>query len=114
MKVNVQTPNFAADSKLIDFIEKKISKLEQYYDKIIYADVFLKVQKTSEKHNKIIEILLSIPGDDLMVKKEARTFEAGADECVQSLERQLKNLFKKPLIICPYHDKSRSGNTRKS
>ncbi|NQW06912.1 MAG: ribosome-associated translation inhibitor RaiA [Candidatus Pelagibacter sp.] len=90
MKVNVQTPNFAADDKLIMFIEKKLSKLEQFYDRIIFADVFLKVQKTSEKQNKTVEILLSIPGDDLIVKKEARTFEEGTDECVQSLERQLK------------------------
>lgn len=90
MKVNVQAPNFAADDKLIQFIEKKLSKLEQFYDRIIFADVFLKVQKTSEKQNKSTEILLSIPGGDLMVKKEARTFEAGTDECVQSLERQLK------------------------
>lgn len=90
MKVNVQTPNFVADEKLINFIERRLAKLEQFYDRIIYADVFLKVQKTSEKQNKITEILLSVPGGDLMVKKDARTFEAGADECIQSLERQLK------------------------
>ena len=90
MKVNVQTPNFNADIKLINFVEKKLAKLEQFYDRIIHADVFMKVQKTSEKENKITEILLSIPGGDLMVKKEARTFEQGTDECVQSLERQLK------------------------
>ncbi len=90
MKINVQTPNFVADKKLIDFIEKRLSKLEQFYDRIIYADVFLKVQKTSEKQNKITHISLSIPGDELVVKKETRTFEAGVDECLQSLERQLK------------------------
>ena len=90
MKVNIQTPNFVADIKLLNFIEKKLSKLEQFYDKIIYADVFLKVQNTSGKENKIVEILLSIPGDDLMIKKEAKTFEEGTDECVKSLERQLK------------------------
>ncbi|MEZ4875044.1 MAG: ribosome-associated translation inhibitor RaiA [Flavobacteriaceae bacterium] len=90
MKVNIETPNFVADIKLINFIEKKLSKLEQFYDRIIYADVFLKVQKTSEKENKIVEVLLSIPGDDLMIKKEAKTFEEGTDECVRSLERQLK------------------------
>ena len=90
MKVNVQTPNFVADGKLIDFIEKKLSKLEQFYDRIIYADVFLKVQKTSEKENKNVEILLSIPGDDLIVKKEAKSFEEGTDGCVHALERQLK------------------------
>jgi putative sigma-54 modulation protein len=90
MKVNVQTPNFNIDTKLLVFIEKKLTKLEQFYDRIIFADVFLKVQKTSEKQNKTVEVLLSIPGDDLIVKKEAKTFEEGTDECVQSLERQLK------------------------
>ena len=90
MKVNVQTPNFAADIKLIDFIEKRLEKLEQFYDRIVFADVFLKVQKISEKQNKTVEILLSIPGGDLIVKKDARTFESATDECVQSLERQLK------------------------
>ncbi|RFN58525.1 ribosome hibernation-promoting factor, HPF/YfiA family [Marixanthomonas ophiurae] len=90
MKVNVQTPNFVADGKLINFIEKKLSKLEQFYDRIIYADVFLKVQKTSDKENKNVEILLSIPGDDLIVKKEAKSFEEGTDECVHALQRQLK------------------------
>ncbi|MEM7186656.1 MAG: ribosome-associated translation inhibitor RaiA [Bacteroidota bacterium] len=90
MKISVQTPNFVADQKLINFIEKRLSKLELFYDRIIYADACLKVQKTSEKENKITQIFLSIPGDDLIVKKESRTFEAGVDECVQSLERQLK------------------------
>jgi len=90
MRVNVETPNFAADVKLLNFIERKLSKLEQFYDRIIYADVFLKVQKTKEKSNKIVEVLLSIPGDDIMIKKEARTFEEGTDECVRGLERQLK------------------------
>jgi putative sigma-54 modulation protein len=74
----------------LDFIEKRLAKLEQYYDRIIFADVFLKVHNISHKQNKSVEILLSIPGDDLIVKKEARSFEKGTDECVQSLERQLK------------------------
>ena len=89
MKVNVQNPNFTADQKLIDFIGKKLTKLEQYYDKIIYADVFLKVQKTSGRENKVVEILLSVPGNEFMVKKQATSFEAGTDNCTQSLQRQL-------------------------
>lgn len=90
MKVNVQTPNFTAKDELLEFVENKLSKLEQFYDKIVFADVFLKVQKTSEKENKIVEVLLSIPGDEVMVKKEAKTFEEAVDEVVNTLERQLK------------------------
>ncbi|WP_034890705.1 ribosome hibernation-promoting factor, HPF/YfiA family [Gillisia sp. Hel_I_29] len=89
MKVNVQSVNFNVDQKLIDFIQVKLDKLENYYDKIIYADVFLKVQNTSEKENKITEILLSIPGGDLMVKKTCKKFEECVDECISTLQRQI-------------------------
>ncbi|MEO2064594.1 MAG: ribosome-associated translation inhibitor RaiA [Christiangramia sp.] len=89
MKVNVQSVNFNADQKLIDFTQKKLDKLEHFYDKVIFADVYLKVQNTSAKENKITEILLSIPGGDLMVKKTCKKFEECVDECVNSLQRQL-------------------------
>ena len=90
MRVNVQTPNFVADEKLIQFIEKRLSKLELFYDRIISARVYLKVIKPREKDNKSVEILLSMPGEDIMMKKEAKTFEQGTDLAASSLERQLK------------------------
>ena len=37
-----------------------------------------------------VEVLLSIPGDDMMVKKEAKSFEEAIDDVVKALERQLK------------------------
>ena len=89
MKMNLQSVNFNADRKLIDFTQKKLDKLENYFDKIIYADVFFKVQNTSGKDNKVTEILISVPGGDLMVKKTCNKFEACVDECVSSLQRQL-------------------------
>ncbi len=90
MKVNVQSVNFNADQKLIDFIQARLDKLEHFYDKIIYADVYLKVQNTSEKENKITEILLSLPGGEVIVKKTCKKFEICVDECVTSLKTQLK------------------------
>ncbi|WP_124981857.1 ribosome hibernation-promoting factor, HPF/YfiA family [Nonlabens xiamenensis] len=90
MKVNTQAVNFDADVKLINFIQKRMDKLEQFYSKIINADVYLKVQKTSAPENKITEIRLFVPGDDMVVKKTCKTFEQCVDECAASLERQLK------------------------
>lgn len=89
MKMNLQSVNFNADQKLIDFTQKKLDKLEHYFDKIIYADVYFKVQNQSGKDNKMTEILLSIPGGEIMVKKSCNKFEACVDECVSSLQRQL-------------------------
>ena len=79
MKVNVQTPNFVADQKLVNFISNRLLKLELFHDQIKFADVFLKVQKTSEKENKVVEILLNVPGDELIVKKEAKTSKPDDD-----------------------------------
>ena len=95
MKMNVQSVNFTADQKLVNFIQKKLDKLENHFDNVIYADVYLKVENTSEKENKIAEILLSIPGDEIICKKKGRRFEVGVDECVSSLERQLQKRKKK-------------------
>ena len=75
MKVFVQSVNFNADKKLVDFVEKKVMGLEKYHDKIIDVEVFLKVQKTSEKENKITEVKINIPGSELIVKKETKSFD---------------------------------------
>jgi putative sigma-54 modulation protein len=39
------------------------------------SDVYLKVEKTSDKENKVVEIKMNVPGDDFMVKKQCKTFE---------------------------------------
>jgi putative sigma-54 modulation protein len=90
MKVNTQSVNFNADKKLIDFIQKRMNKLDMFYDKVIDSDVYLKVENTSDKENKIFEARVNVPGDSFVVKKQCKTFEEGTDMAVSSLERQLK------------------------
>lgn len=89
MKVNTQSVNFDADMKLIDFIQRRMDKLEIFYDKVIGSDVYLKVENTSAKENKIVEIKLLVPRDQLMVKKQCKSFEEAVDSACSSLERQL-------------------------
>ncbi|MCU4188923.1 ribosome-associated translation inhibitor RaiA [Flavobacterium sp. HXWNR29] len=87
MKVNLQAVNFNVDRKLVDFVQEKLDKLEKYYDKIISSDVFLRLENTSDKENKTVEIKINVPGDDFVVKKTAKSFEEGVDLAVDSLER---------------------------
>ena len=89
MKVFVQSVNFNADKELIDFIQKKVNGLEKYYDKIVDSEVFLKVQQTSEKKNKLVEVKMNVPGNEIVVKKQCKTFEEGTMQAVDSLKRQL-------------------------
>ncbi len=90
MKVFTQSVNFNADSELITLVEKKVGSLVKYHDKIVDAEVFLKVQNTSDKENKVTEVKINIPGSELIVKRETRTFEEGINLAVDSLKRQLK------------------------
>ena len=89
MKVNVHAVNFTVDGKLVDFIQERMNKLEKYYDKVVDADVVLKVEKTSDKENKIAEIKVNVPGDDFIVKKQCKTFEEAVETASESLERLL-------------------------
>jgi putative sigma-54 modulation protein len=90
MKVFTQSVNFNADKDLIIFVENKVGTLVKYHDKIVDAEVFLKVQKTSDKENKITEVKINIPGHELIVKRETKTFEEGVNSAVDNLKRQLK------------------------
>lgn len=87
MKVNVHAVNFNVDKKLVDFIQDRLLKLEKFYDKIVSTDVFLKVENTSDKENKIAEIKIHVPGDDFLVKKQCKSFEEAVELASESLER---------------------------
>ncbi|SDR04059.1 ribosome hibernation-promoting factor, HPF/YfiA family [Flagellimonas zhangzhouensis] len=89
MKVNAQSVNFVADGKLLDFVQKRMDKLDLFYDKVVDSEVFLKVENTSAKENKIVEIMVSVPRDRLVAKKQCKTFEEAVDSACSSLERQL-------------------------
>ena len=72
VKLNVRSVNFDADQKLIDFIQGRVNKLTHFFDRIIEADVYLKVDNNHETENKTVEIRLYIPGNDLFAKKTAK------------------------------------------
>jgi len=89
MDVQIHSVHFDADKKLIDFVESKVNKLDQFYDNIIGAEVFLRVEKDQSPDNKLTEIKLQIPGSDLFAKKQTDTFEESTDLAVNALRKQL-------------------------
>ncbi len=89
MKVDINSVHFRADVKLEDFITEKVNKLEQYFDGILGSDVMLKVENTDGKDNKIAEVKIKVPGDDLFAKKQAASFEEATDQAVSALRKQL-------------------------
>jgi len=89
MKISVQSVNFNISNDLVNYIEKKVNNLEKFHDHIIGAEVFLKVQSTSEKENKLVDVKMNLPGVDIVAKKQSKTFEEAASLAIDSVKRQL-------------------------
>ena len=89
MNINIQSVHFDADRKLIEFTNKKIEKLEKFYDHIVGAQVTFRLDKSSTEDNKIVEIRLEIPGNDVFAKRQCKTFEEAVDQVVDALKVQL-------------------------
>lgn len=91
MNVNIQTVHFSADSKLISYIEKKLSKLFQFHDKITKIDVYLKLDNVVHTiKDKVAEIKVHIPKHDFFVKHSSKSFEESFDEALDSVIVQIK------------------------
>jgi len=89
MTVTINSVRFDASQKLIDHVNKKMNKLGQFFDGIIGAEVFLRLENVPDDENKVAEIKLLIPGNDLFVKRQSKTFEEATNKAVDTLKRQL-------------------------
>lgn len=89
MNVQIQSVKFDADTKLINFVEAKIAKLERFADRSTGAEVILKLDKDHEKGNKVASINLRMPGDDCFAERRARTFEEAVDDAITAIKKQL-------------------------
>jgi putative sigma-54 modulation protein len=89
MKLQVHSIHFDADQKLIDFIQKKVDKLETFYDRMVDGEVFLRLNNEGIE-NKTVEIKLNLPGQHLFAKEQARSFEAATDQATEALKAQLQ------------------------
>lgn len=90
MTLNIQTVHFDADSRLTDHIQKKISKLSTYHDRIIKVDVFLKLDNVVHQiKDKVAEIKVSIPRSEFFVKSSSKSFEESFDDAFESICTQI-------------------------
>lgn len=90
MKIRVQSVHFDADQKLLDFIQKKADKTDTFYDRIIDGEVILKVEKSTDEKNKVLEAKVRISGQSFFAKEQCKTFEEAADLAFESIQKQLQ------------------------
>ena len=89
MDLKIEAVHFDIDRKLVDFVTEKVEKLEHIFDHIVLGEVFLKLDRSSEKENKVAEIKIAVPGKELFAKKQCRSFEEATGQCVDALKKQI-------------------------
>ena len=87
MEIRVQSIKFNADQKLLDFVEKKFSRVEKFYDAVTSVDVALSL--LPDRENKNVKVQVSIPGSTIVVEKNAKTFEDAVVDCADILKEKL-------------------------
>lgn len=90
MVVRIQFVHLDADKALEAFIQKKLDRLDRFFDEVIHADVVLKEVKSNEGKDKFTSIRLGIPGNDLFAEKTAASFEEAVDLSIDALKKQIE------------------------
>ena len=87
MEIKVQSIKFDADQKLIAFVEKKVSKLERFYEGLTEVNVTMTL--LHEPDNKDVKLQIHIPGEELIIQRNAKTFEDAVTECADAMKEKL-------------------------
>lgn len=106
MEIQIQSIHFKADRKLIGFINEKVDKLNQYFEGIISSEIFLRLDKADNSANKVAEIKINVPGNELYVKRQCKTFEEAVDTCLLALTRQVKK-YKEKAQLSKFQEQAR-------
>ena len=97
MDIKIQSLKFDASKQLIEFIEKKMSRLERFAENPTGVDVVLRLEKDDEKGNKVALVTLHVAGGDILTEQRARTFEEAIDNALDVVKRQIEKRKDKQL-----------------
>ncbi len=91
MEINFNYVHVSASEDLEIFTKEKIHKLSDRFDFIVRADVFFKLENTSDDATgKIAEIRLSAPGPRLYAESSQKNYEHAVSEVTDQLKTQLE------------------------
>lgn len=95
MKIIIQSPHSKPTEELTSFVKNKLNGLSHFYERIEYANVFLKIEKSDTEADKVCEIKLGIPGNDLFATKQSDSFENAVTLATDALQEQIEKMKNK-------------------
>lgn len=89
MQTQITVRHFEAQDALKEYAEKKVSKLERFYDGITEARIVL-TEDGSTAGSRTAEIVVYVYQQTLSSTCNAASHEDAIDQCVRALLRQLE------------------------
>lgn len=102
MKINIQTNGFKIKQELDSLVNKTVQKLSRFFGEIIAAEVSFRLVSSDTTENKLCEIRLAIPGNDLLAGSQCKTFEEALFKAVDIIKGKIRR--KKTKLIGTRND----------
>lgn len=96
MDINIKSLKFDADQKLIDYVNKKVSKLARFHDGAGTVDVTLSL--VQEPANKCVKLKIHTPGEEHVIERNSHSFEDALNKCVDAMKEKLTRSKEKNLL----------------
>ena len=87
MEIKIKSLKFDADQKLVEYAEKKISRLEKFFENTGDAELTLSV--LHEPENKNVKLQIHVPGEEMIIERNADRFEEAVTACVDAMKEKL-------------------------
>lgn len=94
MNVRFTARHFDSSTDLKHFSEDAVTKLEQFYDRIVSCSIVLEPSADNDNPQKA-EIILQVPNKVLKATEKAPKYEQAVMAAVENLSRQLKRYKEK-------------------
>ncbi len=96
MNIRFTARHFDASTSLKNYSEDAVTKLEQFYDRIVSCSIVLEPTADNENPQKA-EIIIQVPNKVLKATEMAPKYEQAVLAAVENLSRQLKRYKEKKI-----------------
>lgn len=90
METRIQSVHFDATQQLLEFVEKKVAKLEKLCEGAMALDVNMKLIKPETVMNKEVALRLSTGNGELFAAKTSDTFEDALLGAIDAIKVQIE------------------------
>ena len=90
METRIQSVHFDASAQLLEFVEKKVAKVEKFCEGATALEITMKLIKPETAMNKEVSIRLSSGAGEMFASKISDTFEDALLATIDALKVQIE------------------------